>query len=188
MRTAALLITSIAVVFTASLVADTAHGQECGDVNGAGGITATDALIVLKKAVGVDVPPLVCPLTPGLPVTGQTTCHDLDGNTIDCTGTGQDGEVRAGVARSFPDNGDGTITDDATGLMWEKLSNDDSIHDVDTVYTWDNAFASKLATLNSTNFAGHSDWRLPNRFELESLVNAGAVHPATYLHSTQPAR
>ena len=176
MRKAALILASTAFLLTAAPL----RAEECGDVNGAGGVTATDALIVLKKAVGVDVPPLVCPLTPGLPVTGQTTCHNVEGVTIDCAGTGHDGEVRAGVARSFTDNGDGTITDDATGLTWEKLSNDDSIHDVDAVYTWDNAFASKVATLNSTNFAGHNDWRLPNRFELESLVNAGTAHPATY--------
>ena len=180
MTKATLLLVSLAFLSVTNLVAGNARGQECGDVNGAGGITATDALIVLKKAVGADVPPLVCPVVTGVPVTGQTSCYSLEGSAINCAGTGQDGEMQAGVPRSFTDNADGTITDNSTGLMWEKLSNDDSLHDVDAVYTWDNGFAVKIATLNSTNFAGHNDWRLPNRFELESLVTAGTVHPATY--------
>ena len=55
--------------------------------------------------------------------TGQTTCYDSDGNVIDCAGTGQDGDIQAGVAWPSPrfvDNGDGTITDMLTGLMWLK--------------------------------------------------------------------
>src|SRR5262249_49338430 len=86
---------------------------------------------------------------------------------------GQDGAVRAGIARSYTDNGDGTITDNVTRLMWEKLSDDGSIHDFDDAYDWYMAFNVKIATLNATGFAGHSDWRLPNRFELETLVDLG---------------
>ncbi len=112
--------------------------------------------------------------------TGQTACYNSAGSAIPCAGTGQDGEFQNGAARSFTDNGDGTVTDDTTGLMWEKLSDDGSIHDQDTSYSWDNAFASKVATLNSGNFAGHNDWRLPNLPELYTLVNLGALHPATF--------
>ena len=65
-----------------------------------------------------------------------------------------------------------------TGLMWEKLSDNSSIHDKDTLYTWDNAFAVKVATLNSGSFAGHTDWRVPNRKELESILNLQNVHPS----------
>ncbi len=115
-----------------------------------------------------------CESLQGLPETGQTTCSNAVGTIVACAGTGQDGDVRAGVARSFTDNGDGTITDHATGLMWEKLSNDASIHDKDDQYTWTAAFNSKIATLNSTSFAGYDDWRLPNYIELQSLINAEA--------------
>jgi hypothetical protein len=110
--------------------------------------------------------------------TGQTTCYDAAGTTIACPGTGQDGELQKGLARRYTDNGDGTITDTKTGLMWEKLSDDGSIHDKDTTHTWANAFASKIATLNSSSFADHSDWRLPNVNELQSLVQYGAVAPS----------
>ena len=55
-------------------------------------------------------------------------------------------------------NGNGTITDDQTGLTWEKLSDDGSIHEYADNYTWCAAF-TKITTLNSANFAGHNDWR-----------------------------
>lgn len=118
--------------------------------------------------------------------SGGTTCYayaptkDYDYAPIPCAGTGQDGELQKGVARSYTDNGDGTITDNATGLMWEKLSDDGSIHDKDTDYTWTNAIAAKIATLNATTFAGYGDWRLPNVSELLSLINHGAAGPAVF--------
>ena len=110
--------------------------------------------------------------------TGQTTCANSSGSVIACTGTGQDGDLQRGLARSYTDNGDGTITDHDTGLMWEKLSDDGSIHDKDTVFTWDNAFATKVATLNSGAFAGYTDWRVPNAFELHSITNLATATPA----------
>jgi hypothetical protein len=54
--------------------------------------------------------------------TGQTTCVDApNSNSIDCTGTGQDGEYQAGMAypsNRLIDNGDGTVTDTLTQLIW----------------------------------------------------------------------
>ena len=112
--------------------------------------------------------------------TGQTLCYNEAGAVIACAGTGQDGEFQKGLARSYTDNGDGTITDNKTGLMWEKLSDDGSIHDKDTTYTWTTAVTAKVAALNSASFAGFTDWRLPNRAELESLVTLGAVNSAVF--------
>ncbi|MBX3024715.1 DUF1566 domain-containing protein [bacterium] len=105
--------------------------------------------------------------------TRQTTCYNGSGGVIPCAGTGQDGEVQAGLTASFSDNGDGTVTDQRTGLTWEKLSDDGSVHDKDTYETWVDAFA-KIDALNSAVFAGHADWRLPNVNELQSLVDYGA--------------
>ena len=110
------------------------------------------------------------------PATGQTTCWDSSGNVIPCAGTGQDGDLQKGAPLSYTDNGDGTITDNNTGLMWEKLSMDGSVHDVSNTYTWANAFAQHVATLNGTSFAGHTDWRVPNVKELQNIVPA--VSPA----------
>src|SRR5216117_3699939 len=105
-----------------------------------------------------------------LPVTGQTTCWDGSGNVIPCAGTGQDGELRGGAPLAYVDHGDGTVTDVNTGLMWEKLSHDGTVHDDHNTYTWANAITGHVATLNAMNFAGHTDWRLPNVRELLSIV------------------
>lgn len=167
-----------------------APATECGDVDGSGSVTATDSLGVLNRAVSLPVN-LNCSCTsedggaPSQPVrTGQTTCYDAAGDAISCAGTGQDGETQLGTVRAFTDNGDGTITDGGTGLMWEKLSDDDSIHDRDAVYSWSDAIAVKIAALNAATFAGHDDWRLPNRFELETLLDLGTSLPATYAEFT----
>jgi len=115
-----------------------------------------------------------------LVVTGQTTCWNSAGTVIPCLGTGQDGDIKAGVVPQFdifPD--EGTIVDLATGLMWEIKSNDGSIHDVGTSYTWDDAFAVHIAKLNTPPcFAGHCDWRLPNIRELLSIVDYQATNRA----------
>ena len=121
------------------------------------------------------------PATHQFPATGQVTCSNSDvaGTIIPCAGTGQDGDIRAGGPLSYTDNGDGTITDNTTGLMWEKKSDDGSIHDQDTAYTWDDAFSVHIAGLNAgVGFAGHTDWRLPNIKELQSTVNFENVFPA----------
>jgi hypothetical protein len=97
---------------------------------------------------------------------------------VPCTGTGHDGDIQAGASLLYADNGDGTITDMNTGLMWEKKSDDGSIHDKDTTYTWDNAFAVHVAALNTASFAGHTDWRMPNAKELQSIVNYENASPS----------
>jgi hypothetical protein len=103
-----------------------------------------------------------------LPATGQD-------RTVDA---GEDGNPAYGAALAYQDNGDGTITDLNTGLMWEKKSDDGSIHDWDTTYTWLNALGVFIPALNTAEFAGYDDWRLPNVKELQSIVNYGAVNPA----------
>jgi len=152
-----------------------------GNADALPALTAIDT--ALEGSSNDNKPELTCG-TRGLLKTGQTTCYDTGGSVIPCAGTGQDGELQKGALFSYTDNGNGTITDTVTGLMWEKLCDQDppgatcaSDHDVDTTYTWTNAF-TKVANLNTANFAGYNDWRLPNRRELESLVNAENYNPA----------
>jgi hypothetical protein len=103
-------------------------------------------------------------------------------------GPGSDGDVRAGAVLSYTDNGDGTITDNNTGLMWEKKDESGGIHDRHNRYRWGtngvpfpmngSMVTEFLATLNRAPcFAGHCDWRIPNVRELQSLVDFGVPYP-----------
>ena len=123
--------------------------------------------------------------------TGQTTCYDSTGIVIPCSGTGQDGDHQAGVSwpnPRFTDNLDGTVTDNLTGLMWLKNANciQSSYPEFDTDntngdggVTWQHAldFVSGINTGTYSNCGGgHTDCRLPNRFELESLLDLKYVY------------
>ena len=59
----------------------------------------------------------------------------------------------------FKDNGDGTVTDSATGLMWQK--------GYAKGLNWEDA----LRYAENLELAGHSDWRLPDIKELQSIVD-----------------
>jgi hypothetical protein len=61
-----------------------------------------------------------------VPVSGSTRCHNAAGTEIVCHGTGQDGDQRRGVKWPYPrftKNGDGTVTDTLTGLVWLENAN-----------------------------------------------------------------
>lgn len=66
----------------------------------------------------------------------------------------------------FHDNGDGTISDRAAGLSWQKA---DSGKPLD----WEQA----LAYAESLTLAGHDDWRLPNLLRAEHGIYASAGSP-----------
>jgi uncharacterized protein DUF1566 len=134
--------------------------------------TLSDGTSTISVAISGCTPPPTSSATV-FPATGQTTCWDSSGAVIACTDTGQDGEKRAGAPLSYTSNSDGTITDNNTGLVWEKQVNcSGGLHCVDDRYTWQEAL-DYVKALNTANFAGHSDWRLPNVRELQSIVNYG---------------
>lgn len=80
----------------------------------------------------------------------------------------------------FVDNGDGTVTDTQTGLMWEKKDDLGGLHDKDDTYTWANAMSEFISEVNGysadgtaqTGLGGHSDWRMPTNAELQSILLA----------------
>ena len=83
----------------------------------------------------------------------------------------------------FIDNGNGTISDLATGLMWAQ---EDSGYGMD----WEEALAY-VQELNRSNYLGYADWYLPNAKELQSIVdytrspdttNSAAIDPV--FHAT----
>ena len=83
------------------------------------------------------------------------------------------------------DNGDGTITDRKTGLIWKQCLEGQSGSDcasggVET-FTWQQALQRAQTVNSSGGFAGFSDWRLPTIKELSSLVEHQCVDPAINL-------
>lgn len=110
--------------------------------------------------------------------TGQITCYDDSGNIINCTGTGQDGEYQKEIVwpnPRFTDHGNSTVTDNLTGLMWTK-----DAQQIKGTKKWNDA----LSACNNSDFAGYTDWRLPNVKELISLIDYGEHDPA--LPSSHP--
>lgn len=79
------------------------------------------------------------------------------------------------------DNGDGTVTDPRTGLMWDRCALGQSGAACGggeaTAYRWQSAL-QEARTRNSQNWRGHADWRLPNVKELASLIRHDRLRPA----------
>ncbi|HEY5621478.1 MAG TPA: DUF1566 domain-containing protein [Pontiella sp.] len=100
--------------------------------------------------------------------TGQLRCYS-DQMEMACPERdkpffGQDAQY-SGNRPSYRDNGDGTVTDLVTGLMWQSDPGEKKTYD-DAV-----AGASKCRT------GGHEDWRLPTIKELYSLINFSGIDP-----------
>jgi hypothetical protein len=98
-------------------------------------------------------------------------------------------DVTAGAPNleSYTDNGDGTVTDNVTGLMWQKAVS------ATATYTW----AQAVAYCPTLILAGHGDWRLPSVIELVSIVDVGQSNlsingiyfpntPSTWFWSSSP--
>jgi len=139
--------------------------------------------------------------------TGQTQCWDSSGAAISCAGTGQDGEYQKGCepvvepsygaslpgynrtsftcldgATGFEDNGDGTVTDNLTGLIWLKDANCLSAQTWANALSAANGLADGSCGLSDGSSAG--DWRLPNVNELSSLFDPNLAAP--YLPAGHP--
>ena len=148
-----------------------------GDINGDDKVGLQEAVHALQVTAGIATPDIV--ESPPAPVskTGQTISYSPR----------DDGYFERGVTIPTPrfrDNGDGTVTDNLTGLIWLKNANADGNQRI-----WSQAFScvtqlNNYGTMNgsdcgdTSNGGSHqTDWRLPNRFELESLINLAYYSP-----------
>jgi hypothetical protein len=98
--------------------------------------------------------------------TGQEKCFDVE-KAVACPAAnavyyGQDAQY-SGLQPAYQDNGDGTVTDLITGLMW--------MQDAGEKVT----YYEGLAAVNGFNFAGYDDWRVPTIKELYSLMDFSGV-------------
>ncbi len=113
--------------------------------------------------------------------TGQSLCYDPSGSTggtVACAGTGQDGETQIGTAwptPRFTDNGDGTVTDKLTDLIWLKSANCFGARNWSNALNDANTLADGSCSLTDSSSAG--DWRLPNVKELQSLIDFNFYNP-----------
>ena len=104
--------------------------------------------------------------------TGQDRCYDTRGREVPCAGSGQDGELRIGLSARPRFRLEGELVRDLlTGLSWPRNA---SLFEFPM--SWEEAL-SAVKKLNREGFLGFSDWRLPNRRELRSLVFLQAKNP-----------
>lgn len=132
-------------------------------------------------------------------INGGTTLLCVGGTCQACVPNGN------GIATRYIDNGDGTITDTHTCLVWEKKDDAGGIHDKDNQYTWSNrlnaqgdctvagcppngeVFTVFLASLNNSGFAGHNDWRLPPHGGSAQFPTFQAPHRESLVEGTYPS-
>lgn len=88
---------------------------------------------------------------------------------------------KAAKALGYVDNGDGTVADTRTGLMWKQCLEGQSGADCEGSagkFNWDTAMKIPQTVNQHGGFAGYNDWRVPTRDELESLVMPECANPA----------
>jgi hypothetical protein len=142
-----------------------------------------------------------------IPDTGQTKCYDTAGNEIACPSPGQEYHGQdANYAinpMSFTAQPDGTVKDNVTGLIWEVKQNKDGVkdyanpNDADNTYTWydpdpgtNGGYAGTQSANDTQDFlaalrakTGYSDWRLPSREELRSIVDYSIPYPGPTINT-----
>lgn len=150
----------------------------CSDDNTAVAAETTDTTEGTQTTVTIET---TTDLTFAIVDTNQSQCYD-DQDAISSPAAGQafygqDAQYD-GHQPQYVDNGDGTITDQVTGLMWQQTSdtNQDGVIDASDKMSYEDA----LAMAEDCTYAGYSDWRVPTIKELYSLILFSGVDPSGY--------
>ncbi len=146
-----------------------------GDTNGDGVIDVSDAVHLLLFLFRSGEPPAAVAESPEL-VAGV----ELIGTRLEEIAEVVDSNLSRIAAESerpcrerfgrFVDNGNGTVTDTCTGLMWQQVIadlNGNGVADAQDQMGWQQATNAAAAL----RLAGHTDWRLPTAQELEALFD-----------------
>ncbi len=108
--------------------------------------------------------------------TGQNAFYDASNEVLTPdlgeSFYGQDAQY-AGIQPAYQDNGDGTVTDLNTGLMWQQNAGEKMTYD------------EAVTKANTLDLAGHTDWRLPSIKELYSLIKFSGIDPSGFDGSTE---
>ncbi len=108
-----------------------------------------------------------------VPDTGQDLCYDWD-DIMECPSEGEDFYGQDANYTINPpdltDNGDGTVTDNLTSLIWEQKTEGNEPDN----FTYDDA----LTYCADLTLAGNSDWRVPTRKEYSTILNYADVSPS----------
>ncbi|MFH0753804.1 MAG: DUF1566 domain-containing protein [Candidatus Omnitrophota bacterium] len=136
-----------------------------------------------------------------LPDAGDIKCYDKEG--IETTLTprdelwGQNGCFTVNpmsfsklgkTGKPVPDNmtwdtGYRSVLDNNTGLIWEVKSPDEGdVNYAEDKYSWEKAGDVYIKALNKKKYGGFSDWRLPNKDELRSIIDYGKTGPSVDTH------
>jgi hypothetical protein len=165
--------TRITIAATALAMLTAACGTATSTDTQAVDTTAVDAVATTSGSVGAASEITISDETAGLTYavvdTGQSTCYnDTSATTCPESGSaffGQDANYQANEA-TYLDNGDGTVSDLVTGLMWQQ--------DPGAKMT----FSEAAAGADSFGLAGYDDWRLPTIKELYSLIDFSGTDPS----------
>lgn len=120
-----------------------------------------------------------------LPDTGQGTCFQVVAPyaEIPCAGTGQDGAYTINPL-SYTDNGNGTFSDNVTGLMWQMQYNGQKYNWYQAAGVYEAAYnANTKNVCGELRTGGYSDWRLPSERELVSIAYFGSENPAPVIEA-----
>nr|WP_320120256.1 DUF1566 domain-containing protein [uncultured Marinifilum sp.] len=103
--------------------------------------------------------------------SGQTTLYNGDGEIVSELNSGdafygQDANYLKGEKMSYTDNGNETVTDNNTGLMWQQVPTSEE-------FTWQEA----VDYCNELELGGYDDWRMPSCKELYSISDFGKGWP-----------